>query len=247
MAIVLVHGLLANRRLPALMELAESLNRFGPVWSIDLRGHGTSGGACTLGEAEASDVTAVTAMVRPETDLPIVTIGFSMGAAAVVRSAALEEAPDAVVSVSGPAGWRGRRGWGARKTALVWQVPGGIAMLRRLTGVRLSRQVPMGPSPLEVIAGIAPVPVLIVHGTHDPFFPPGEARALFERAGEPKALWIVPGGGHAEGLYCMPGLPVRTERVDRFADELMRRLLKLLTPGALSGESPKPTPADSEP
>lgn len=246
-AIVLAHGLLANRRLPALIALAESLSRFGPLWSLDLRGHGSSGGACTLGEAEAFDIAAVTALARTETDLSIVTIGFSMGAAAVVRSAALLEVPDAVVSVSGPADWRGRRGWGARKTALVWQVPGGIAMVRRLTGVRLSRQLPTGPSPLAAIAGISPVPVLIVHGTDDPFFPPGEAKALFDRAGEPKALWIVPGGGHAEGLYSMPGLPIRTERVDRFAEELMRRLLKLLPAEASGGESAEPILADPEP
>jgi len=30
------------------------------VWTIDLRGHGTSGGRCTLGDAEALDVAAAT-------------------------------------------------------------------------------------------------------------------------------------------------------------------------------------------
>lgn len=244
-AMVLAHGLLANRRLPALMELAESLSRFGPVWTLDLRGHGTSGGACTLGELEALDIAAVAAEVRTETDLPVATIGFSMGAAAAIRSAALFETPDAVVAVSGPADWRGRRGWGARKTEMVWRIPGGIGTVRRLTGVRLSGEIPHGPSPLAVIGAIAPVPVLIVHGTADPFFPAAEGRALYDQAGDPKGLWILPGGGHAEGLYCIPGLPVFRPRVDRFADELIRRLVRLLPAASNPGQPTTPGQAAS--
>jgi alpha-beta hydrolase superfamily lysophospholipase len=239
-ATVLVHGLFAHRRIPSLIELAESLTRFGPVWTMDLRGHGTSGGVCTLGEDEALDVAAVTALVQGQTTLPVVTIGFSMGAAAVVRSAALVVPADAVVSVSGPGPWRAKRGPGAWKTSLTWRVPGARTLTRSLSGVRLNGAMPPGASPLEAIGGIAPAPVLVVHGTRDPFFPPAEGRALYAAAGDPKGLWIIEGGGHAEGLFCDPGRTVRREDVDAFAGSLMGRLgaLMLQTPGELMLQTP---------
>jgi alpha-beta hydrolase superfamily lysophospholipase len=229
LAFLLVHGLFAHRRIPALLQLAESLNRFGPVWTMDLRGHGTSGGYCTLGHAEALDVAAVTEAMRTETTLPIVAIGFSMGAAAVIRSAALLEPVNASIAISGPADWRdaGQRGRGARRTALIWRVPGGVAAARALTGVRLSGQLPDRDSPMEVVGRIAPVPILIVHGSADPFFPPEEAEDLYDQAGEPKDLWIIPGGGHAEGLFSM-GRSVLPQVVDTFATELLWRLDRLM-------------------
>jgi alpha-beta hydrolase superfamily lysophospholipase len=229
LAFLLVHGLFAHRRIPALLELAEALNRVGPVWTMDLRGHGKSGGFCTLGHAEALDVAAVTAVVRAETSLPIVAIGFSMGAAAVIRSAALLEPLDACIAISGPAEWKdaGHRGRGARRTELIWRVPGGLAAARALTGVRLSGSVPDRDSPVEVVGQIAPAPVLLVHGSADPFFPPEEAEHLYDQAGEPKDLWIIPGGGHAEGLFSTGPL-VLPLVVDSFAGELLRRLDGLL-------------------
>ncbi len=229
LAFLLVHGLFAHRRIPALLELAEAFNRIGPVWTMDLRGHGRSGGFCTLGHAEALDVAAVTAVMRAETPLPIVAIGFSMGAAAVIRSAALLEPLDACIAISGPAEWKdvGQRGRGARRTELIWRVPGGLAAARALTGVRLSGSVPDRDSPVEVVGQIAPAPILLVHGSGDPFFPPEEAEHLYEQAGEPKGLWIIPGGGHAEGLFSMGPLVI-PEIVDSFAGELLRRLDRLV-------------------
>jgi pimeloyl-ACP methyl ester carboxylesterase len=55
------------------------------------------------------------------------------------------------------------------------------------------------PEPPAVAAGrISPVPVLVVHGDKDIFFPPAHGRELYDGASEPKELWLVPGFGHAE-------------------------------------------------
>jgi alpha-beta hydrolase superfamily lysophospholipase len=194
------------------------------VSTIDLRGHGGSGGACTLGNLEALDVAAATAAVRSHTSRPLIVVGFSMGAAAVIRSAALHEPADGVVAVSSPASWRGSRRRSARRTAAVWTVPGGTALLGALTRVRLEPKLEESASPADVVARIAPSPLLIVHGTADRFFPPEEAERLFTRASEPKQLWMIPGGGHAEGLFTAIGRPVVRARVDRFADALVARL-----------------------
>ena len=52
--------------------------------------------------------------------------------------------------------------------------------------------------PAAAAARIAPVPLLIVHGDADIYFPPDHGKQLYEAAGEPKELWLLPGFGHAE-------------------------------------------------
>ena len=52
--------------------------------------------------------------------------------------------------------------------------------------------------PIEVIARISPVPVLIVQGEEDPVVPVSHAEAFYAAAGEPKALWLVPRAGHID-------------------------------------------------
>lgn len=220
--ILLVHGLLGNHAAPSFQAAARSLARYGTVHAFDLRGHGESGGACTLGNAEALDVASVTRVAAQE-DRPVVVVGFSMGAVAAIRSAALYQPPDAVVAVSPPASWNGPRRFGAKRTSLIWKVPGGRDALRFLTGVRMQAWEDCE-SPLDVVHKIAPVPLLIVHGTDDDFFPPSEAEDLFEAAGEPKELWMIPAGGHAEGLLGDPGTPPDQASVDAFVDEVMHRL-----------------------
>jgi pimeloyl-ACP methyl ester carboxylesterase len=52
--------------------------------------------------------------------------------------------------------------------------------------------------PATAAARISPVPVLIVHGDKDLFFPPAHGQELYEGARNPKELWVLPGFGHAE-------------------------------------------------
>lgn len=45
------------------------------------------------------------------------------------------------------------------------------------------------------------LPLLIIHGGGDSLVPPSEARALFEAAGGPKRLVIIPGAGHNDLMW----------------------------------------------
>src|SRR5260370_36958493 len=76
----------------------------------------------------------------------------------------------------------------------------GRLVARRLVNRRISsgRWDPVPVPPADAAAKIAPVPLLIVHGDKDGFFPVEHARQLYEAANEPKELWVVPGFGHAE-------------------------------------------------
>jgi fermentation-respiration switch protein FrsA (DUF1100 family) len=52
--------------------------------------------------------------------------------------------------------------------------------------------------PDEAAALISPIPLLIVHGDKDLYFPVDHGQRLYDAAREPKELWIEPGFGHAE-------------------------------------------------
>lgn len=51
-------------------------------------------------------------------------------------------------------------------------------------------------NPLQKIDRIAPRPLLIVHGTEDELIPSRHAHSLYEKAGHPKKVFIMPGAKH---------------------------------------------------
>jgi fermentation-respiration switch protein FrsA (DUF1100 family) len=73
--------------------------------------------------------------------------------------------------------------------------------------------------PIRSIGSLSPRPVLLIHGDRDLTIPVEHSQRLFEAAGEPKELWIIPGAGHCGGYFAG-----RQEYVSRvasfFADAL---------------------------
>lgn len=55
-------------------------------------------------------------------------------------------------------------------------------------------------SPEQVVARIAPVPLLLIHGTRDPVIPFSQGKRLYEMARPPKEFWPITGGGHTEAF-----------------------------------------------
>ena len=43
-----------------------------------------------------------------------------------------------------------------------------------------------------------------MHGLDDETISPSDGEAIFAAAGEPKALWLIPGAGHSEGATAAP-------------------------------------------
>ncbi len=213
---VVAHGFtgeLAPRRQPT--------DRHGPGRArrcrlLRHRGHGSSSGVTTLGDDEVFDLDAAVGWARWLGAEDVVTVGFSMGGSVVLRQAALagrsqRETADAVVSVSAAGFWFYK---GTPPMRLLHQAVGsgrGRADSRpRLRhpghrpGVggalsRSPRRSPRGSSP--------PVPLLVVHGDQDAYFPVEHARSIVEaaRAGAAERgvadrcdEWIETGFGHAE-------------------------------------------------
>ena len=73
-------------------------------------------------------------------------------------------------------------------------------------------------SPADSVAALSPLPLLLIQGDQDEVVPLHHSQQLFERAGEPKERWVVPGAGHTQSLNVEA---VRKELVEfllRYAD-----------------------------
>ncbi|HEX7994686.1 MAG TPA: alpha/beta fold hydrolase [Streptosporangiaceae bacterium] len=200
LGIVLAHGFTLSWQRPAVWKAATVLNEFGGVVTFDFRGHGRSGGVSTVGDKEIQDVDVAVGYARELGYRHIVTIGFSMGASTVLRHAGLIGKVDAVVSVSGPGRWYYRGTRPMRLVHLAIEHRLGRVFTKAILKTRISggKWDPVPLPPDDAAALIAPIPLLIVHGDKDAFFPVDHAERIHAAANDPKELWIVPGFGHAE-------------------------------------------------
>jgi uncharacterized protein len=195
-AVVLVHGFSASANDPDVCEVAEALHTDGAdVVCYDARGHGTSEGHSTLGDLERHDVAAAVDAARERTE-HVVLVGASMGAIAALRYAAHSDGLVGVVSVSCPAQWRLPRNVHGVLAAGLTRTRVGRAVASRWMGVQVA---PRWTNPEPPIALVPKVnaPLAILHGAADRFVPASDAAELYEVAGDPRRLQIVPAMGHA--------------------------------------------------
>jgi hypothetical protein len=64
----------------------------------------------------------------------------------------------------------------------------------------LPQTIENGFSPAASVAAVSPIPILFIHGDRDSVVSLEHSQRLFERASEPKELWIVPGAGHIQSV-----------------------------------------------
>jgi pimeloyl-ACP methyl ester carboxylesterase len=201
LAIVLAHGFTMSWQRPLTWQIVRWFNREAGVVTFDFRGHGRSGGLSTLGNEEIDDVDVAVRYARELGYRRVATVGFSMGGSVVLRHAALRGGTDAVVSVSSPGRWYYRGTVAMRRVHLAAEHRLGRAFSRHVLNTRISPGGWPTPDPLPPAAAaarISPVPVLIVHGDQDIYFPPDHGQEIYDAAREPKELWMIPGFGHAE-------------------------------------------------
>jgi len=234
LAIVIAHGFAQSWQGHMVWNIVRRFNRAAGVVTFDFRGHGRSGGLSTLGDKETNDLDVAVHYARELGYERVATVGFSMGGSVVLRQAALRQGVDAVVSVSGPGRWFYRGTQAMRRVHFVAEKRLGRLIARQFLKTRISPGGWPTPDPLPPAAAaarISPVPVLIVHGDKDLYFPPEHGRQLYEGAREPKELWLIPGFGHAERAT---------------DDELVDRIVAWVTeavarPAAAAGHEPTAT------
>ncbi|MCF2526861.1 alpha/beta fold hydrolase [Yinghuangia sp. KLBMP8922] len=200
LAFVVAHGFTGSWRRPKVAAVMAALNGYGGVVGFDFRGHGASGGQSTVGDREVLDLDAAVAWARELGYRRIATVGFSMGGSVVVRHAALHGGVQAVVAVSAPARWYYRGTPPMRRLHHAIDRRLGRAVTRVVLRTRVSgkRWNPVPQAPKDLVGRISPVPLLIVHGDRDAYFPVDHPEQLYAAAREPKELWIEAGLGHAE-------------------------------------------------
>ena len=150
----------------------------------DYRGFGKSGGTVDR-RGMINDVKAAFAYARKRADIDptrMISYGHSLGGAQSVT--ALGETPV-----------KGLR-------AIV--IDGAFASYRKMAeviGGQLGASLVSDElAPKDFVKKLAPVPLLVVHGSHDEVVPVSQGRQLFEAAGQPKTLFEVKSGRHGTAL-----------------------------------------------
>jgi pimeloyl-ACP methyl ester carboxylesterase len=209
LAIVLVPGFSGWSGKPGVARVTAVLAESADVLQVDLRGHGRSEGRSTLADREVFDVDAAVGYLRSAGHKRIVTVGFSMGGAAVIRHAALvgaqvhgqwlEHQVDAVVCVSTGSAWYIRDTKPMRRLHFLVLTRLGRVIARKVFKVRIDpkgwSEEPL--SPLDAAARVT-LPLLVVHGDRDSYLKERHAIALSQAAAGPVELWLESGFGHAE-------------------------------------------------
>ncbi len=194
-AVVLVHGLAGSKDDPRVARLAEELHaRAFDVIAYDARGHGRSGGVCTLGHQERHDVASAVSWARSRCP-KVVVVGASLGAVAALSYAVTDRDLSGVVAVSSPADWRLPLRPRSLLTAGMARTRVGRGFADRRMQVRIARW--SHPEPPRSLVERVTCPLVAVHGRRDPIIPHSMGLGTIV-AGDPLRSAVVIGSmGHA--------------------------------------------------
>jgi dipeptidyl aminopeptidase/acylaminoacyl peptidase len=189
------------------------------VLLFSYRGHGLSDGhyhGFTYGARESLDVDAAVRYLNDEKGIrKIGAIGHSAGAVSIILSAARNPQINAVVAASP-----------FRSMEEIWKTnsPAFLPPFFMEFMMRMSELI-KGFSrdqirPQDVIADIAPRPLLIIHSSDDRRITVEQATNLYNAAAEPKTMWLTEGASHAQVRSVVMNERIQ-EIVDFFRDALL--------------------------
>jgi fermentation-respiration switch protein FrsA (DUF1100 family) len=160
------------------------------VLLVDYRGYGRSEGVATIDTVhEDARLALDAALQRPG---PVFVFGQSLGGSAAVHAVAHHPERARIAAVISEGAYSSYRRIAREKMNQLWFTWALQWPLSFLFSDRYAAE--------AAAARLAPVPLLVVHGTDDLVVAPGHARRLFEAAGEPRELWLVPGAGHVDAF-----------------------------------------------
>jgi fermentation-respiration switch protein FrsA (DUF1100 family) len=201
-----VHGAEANRADPnvGMLDIAAELVAHDyNVLMFDLRGHGESDGKrISAGYHERKDLLGAIDFIKGRGFEHIGVLGFSMGAATALMTAAENTDIDGVVADSSYADladimereFKSRTGFPGFFLSPV------LSAVRLMYGVDFKAVKPVASVPL-----ISPRPILFIHGAEDTFIPLEHAYRLYEASRNPgDELWIAPHAEHVKAYVTNP-------------------------------------------
>ncbi len=166
--------------------------------------------AASTGYTEAWDALGAIDYLKSRPDVEhIGGLGFSEGGTSLLIAGAQDPALEAIVAMGGYSNLEddildlhAGQGWYERlfRRMIVWSISIQLGAPARAS------------DPVGMIGEISPRPILLIYGEYEA----GPGRALYEAAGEPKELWIVPGTGH--GGYSSTAPDEYRQRIVAFFD-----------------------------
>lgn len=177
------------------------------VLCFDYRGYGRSGGRPSRAGTIVDSHAAIDfARSRPAADPhSILLFGQSLGAAVAIVTAAERRDLAGVAADGSFSAYREEARWVCSHLWYAWGIAAPLVRFGFSAGC----------DPIEFVERIAPTPLYLFHGERDRVCPVRMSQALFDKAGEPKELWCVPGMGHDQALHLM-GSIARPRLVDFF-------------------------------
>jgi fermentation-respiration switch protein FrsA (DUF1100 family) len=220
--IIMVHGAEQNRADPnvGMLGIACGLVEHGySVLMFDMRGHGESeGDRMSAGYYEVRDLGGAVDYVVGIGFDDIGVLGFSMGGATAIMTAAEDEEIDAVVADSAYADLNDmiEPQFAERTSFPTFFLKPLLFMVKMMYGIDFTAI-----KPVEVVGDIAPRPILFIQGELDDVVPPEHAsRLLAASANWRNQLWLIPDVGHVEAYASYPDEYMA--RVTAFFDSALR-------------------------
>jgi len=211
--IIMAHGGERHRADPTIgmLDIAGDLVKESyNVLTFDFRAHGESEGELfTIGDFERRDLLGAVDYVK-ERGIPpagIGVLGFSMGAATALVTAAETEDIKAVVADSSYSNLRELIKLKALEYTNVpgFLTPPAFLMAKVLYGFDVDRV-----TPEESVGEIAPRHIMFIYGEDDTVVMPENSRRLYAAADNPgNGLWLVPGTEHVRAYKTRPEEYVR--------------------------------------
>ncbi len=198
--VILAHGFFNSKGAVLFKDMAESLSRDYDVIVFDFRGHGKSHGLFYWTAKEYLDLQAVLSYAcqyYPKVGV----VGFSLGAATSIITAAQDNRITSLIAVSAPSQF-------SKIDFHFWELNVEENILYNVIGKgRVGKGIRPGPfwvkkqKPIDAVEKIT-VPLLFIHGTDDWLIKPWHSEILFKKAKTSlKQLAMIPQGTHAEYLF----------------------------------------------
>ena len=181
------------------------------VFIFDYRGYGRSQGEATLDGVHLDVQSAIETLLARKDIHPdnLVLYGHSLGGALSVTSLADSPYRDRFKLLIVESSF-------TRYRTVAREVLGNF-WLTWLFQYPLSWTVSDDFAPVDAIARISPIPILLVHGDADSVIDHHHSGELYSAAREPKAFWLVAGANHG-ALYN----PLQRERLLKYLDKILK-------------------------
>lgn len=184
------------------------------LFEFDYRGYGASDGTPSRKGVHEDAVAALRYAIEvlaPRSHADLILYGQSLGGAVMLRALG-DVHPDHVAAVVVESSFHSYQEVAA---SALFRTP----VLVPFTGLAYTL-VSDDYAPASYVAGVSPLPLLVIHGDHDDIVDVRFGRRLYAIARPPKELWIVPGGHHIDTLEREGG--AYRERLLRFVETASR-------------------------